>query len=248
MNLKPIFRYRLANNLRGVGVFFGIMALIMAAAIIGFTSVYMRIGNNVSGSFSAYGFASAVALFVFGITAIREDVRLALQNGTSRLTVFSAEVLSLVATAVILAAAGEALTALGQALTKSYDNLRIVDIFQLLFWQSSTESGMTFLQHAGSAACMTAMFICADLAGMFLSLIFYRLNKGWTITVAIAGPLLIFNGLPFLIYKFSGFFFPIGKFIVGSPQNFVLSMLLAAMITGAFNWLLLRHAPVKAAK
>ncbi|NLM77065.1 MAG: hypothetical protein GX173_03150, partial [Ruminococcaceae bacterium] len=44
-------------------------------------------------SFTGFGFAAAIFLFISGIVAIREDLRLFMQNGIGRKTTFVIQIL-----------------------------------------------------------------------------------------------------------------------------------------------------------
>jgi uncharacterized membrane protein (DUF485 family) len=90
MNLYPAFRYRFGNAVRGAGIFTGIMVAIVILVIGGICYASWN-GARVSGNFSAFGLSAAIAVFVTGICTIREDLRLMLQNGVGRRTVFAAE-------------------------------------------------------------------------------------------------------------------------------------------------------------
>jgi len=252
MNIMPAFRYRLAEAVKGALIFFGIMVLSMT----GVTSVIFYIGiqgGHISGNFSGFGIAAAIMMFVIGICTIREDLRLMLQNGMGRRTVFVTELLTIVTVALLLAALGELLVIAGQAVTSGWSNYYITDIFQIVYF-SEMGAHLTLTAHIASMACFFALYVCANLAGMFFSLLFYRLNKAWTIIVAIGAPLLLIFGLPNLLFWrgnpsfLSTALTKLFAFSFSTPWTLLLTFAVCAVLIAVVNWLMLRRAPVKPAK
>ncbi len=252
MNIAPAFRYRFADTARGAAVFFVIMVLVM----LGFSSLItftVNHGGRASGSFSAFGISAAVAMFVMGICTIREDVRLMLQSGVGRRTVFTVELLVMLLISLMLAAAGELLLAVTQAAVSSLRDLYVTDLFQMLFFRDMGRD-LTLAAHLQSILCYFGLYACANFTGMFISLVFYRLNKMWTIVVAVGAPIFFFVGLPLLIawQVFPDF---LGKAVIRlmtfsftSPWTLLLTFSVTIVLISAVNWLLFRRAPVKPVK
>lgn len=239
MKLKPAFRYQLIDYLKSSGVFFLVMVAVTTATLI--------LAARVSGtmSFSAFGFASVIFMFVMGIVAIRSNLRLCLQFGVSRRTGFAAALLATVCIALILSVAGELLMIAAQAVGHGLSNLTLWDTYQALFL-GSPEIPMSFGQHLGSALFNTALSVAACLFGMFFSLMFWRLNKFWTIAVAIAIPVFL-NVVPWLLYRLGIDLTPLVNWMIKAPGNFILVGLAVALFFTLINWLLLRRANIKAA-
>lgn len=254
MNIRPAFRYRFQSSMRSAVGFFGIMVLITAALAASFIRTTVSFGGEaVSGSVSAYGFASCITVFVLGICSVREDLRLAIQHGVSRRTVFVSELLSTLAVCLFLAAAGELLLATAQAVTAGYENLHITDMYYGIYadWQLQEYS---IGQHIEAMFFNLSLLLFANIAGMLLSLMFYRLNKAWTVIVAVGAPVIFFIGLPILMNaagpapKMSRLLTGFVDWVLSSPWVWIFVFILAAVVIAIINWLLIRRAPVIAAK
>lgn len=240
MNFKAAFRYNFKNLIGGSGrallIIFGIILILTL-----FVFVNRSGATTITGMFAV---TAAIFLFVMGIVGIRSDLRICLQFGVSRRTSFCSEIVAVFASSVILAAAGELLTGILQPLSNS-THFFASDLYQIIFLQG-TEI-LSFSQHMISALFNLSLFICAYIGGMFFSLLFWRLNKIWTVTVAIAIPFLM-NGIPILLDKLGVDFNPFLSWLSASPYHFVIMFLLIAAIVSVINWLVLRRANIKAAK
>lgn len=244
MNFKPSFRYQFSSFLKGSAVVYLILTIIAAALMIG--TMYVSTDSTSTFSFTGYSITATIFLFVMGIVNIRSDLRICLQFGISRRTSFVSELLAVLATSLIVAVAGELLTGIVQALSANNSKFYVADLYQLIYASEGTTS-LTFGQHAMSALLNTSLTFCACIGGMFFSLMFWRLNKVWTIVVAISIPLLI-NIVPIVLYKAGVDLEPLVTWIRSSPISFVLFFLLTATLFVIINWLLLRKANIKEAK
>jgi len=242
MNLKPAYRYQFMSLLKGTAVFYLIMIVIVTA----FLAVTINFGGSSSMTFGGYAFAAAVYLFVAGIVYIRSDLRLCLQFGVSRRTAFLSEILSFLSISAILAVAGELVTALVRVAASGNPNIFVLDFYQIVYL-GAEKVLPSFGHQAMSFLTNVAMFFCACTVGAFFSLMFWRLNKFWTIVVAISIPFAI-NGLPYLLIKLGVDFSRFFAWIASSPFCFILTCLVIAAAAVVIDWLLLRRANIKAAK
>ena len=87
MNFLPIFKYRLKDDLKAVGVFLLVTLLCTVLVIYGVLIMVSAIDERVVSNFSI---ALTVFSFVIGIVTVREDLRLGIQNGVSRGTSLAA--------------------------------------------------------------------------------------------------------------------------------------------------------------
>ena len=252
MNLRPAYKYRFCDMVKGIGVFYAIMVVVMTS-VMGMVSYTASNGSEVTGSFSAFVFAASITLFIIGITTIREDLRLMLQNGIGRRTVFVSELLVVLSVSLLLCVAGELLITIGQAVSANRSNVVITDIYQMLYTNGSNYH-MSLTQHVESIALAFGIYMFANLAGMFISLLFYRLNKMWMLITAIGVPIFIFIGLPVILTQtrpgllLESVFNMIVAFALKSPWALLICFLLTAVLIGIVNWLMMRRAPVKPVK
>lgn len=245
LNIRPTFYYKFSDTIKGVGVFYAVMIMVMFG-LMSLVSYTASNGSKASGSFSAYVFAATLTLFIIGISTIREDMRLMLQNGIGRRTIFVTELLVALSVSLLLALAGELLIAFGQAVTANRSNFFITDLYQILYAKGSSVN-MSLGEHFESIALAFGIYTCANLTGMFISLLFYRLNKIMTLAVAIGVPLLFIFGLPMMlargpVRRFLGMVF---EFALSSPWAMLLCFLLVSIFTGIFIWLFMKRAPLK---
>jgi len=244
MNLKPAFAFRFQTNLRSAAIF----CLIMAAICVLFFTVFtVSYNGRSSASFISFGFASAIALFVIGVTSVREDLRLGLQNGVGRRTVFFAQLLATISLSFALAVAGDLILLAEQALTALSPQFQVSDLFYA-FYTGGTVTGLPFGVHVQSILFSFLLFTFSGLTGAFLSLLFYRLRMPWKLIVGIGGPILLLNGVPILLYRLRVPLAPVFDFFRSGPQAVMLLLLLFSVLAALLTYLLLRRAPVKPAK
>lgn len=244
LNIRPAYRYQFGGFLKSAAVFY----LIMMAIITVFLISASRLGRNSYSytNFTAYSIATAVFMFVLGIVNIRSDLRLCLQLGVSRRTVFISAIAAVISVSLVLGATGELLTGVTQAAARSIPNCYVSDLYQLIYL-GSPEVALTLVQRILSALFNASLFIGACFFGMFFSLMFWRLNKLWTIIAAIAIPFVL-NGGPALLVKLGVDLNPFVEWTVSSPFNFILICLAGAAFFAIIDWLLLRRANIKATK
>ena len=248
LHIKRALIYKIKDSVIGIGIFYAIMVIVTMAFVTGSLRFIINLdGTNgtSSSSFNGFGVAAIIGVFVIGIVSIREDLRLFLQNGTGRQTVFVVESLAAVLISAVLAIGGEILVSIASALVRSYDRIMINDLYHLIYTEGSTRS-MTMMTHIESVLIFFVFFICANIAGTFISLVFYRLNKIWTVIVAVGVPLFLIFGLPVLISYFNISFAAPAAFLSSSPWALIAFALLLSLVISLFNWLLLRRAPIKA--
>ncbi|NCB51549.1 MAG: hypothetical protein EOM54_06680 [Clostridia bacterium] len=241
MRIKPSFMYRFSELLRASAIFLGFFIFVIAGSL-------MISSSTDSGTFniSAYEVSASITVFVFGIVTVREDLRLGIQNGVSRKSVFFAILLSSLLATCILAIVGDLITMLFVALSKNLGNVAAVSLYQLIIADETPWFRAPFSMHLSNVLLTFAMTMGASLAGSFISLVFYRLNKTWTIIVAVGTPLLLFYILPYGLSRCDIDFAALFSKISFTPANLTAFFAAAAALTAAFNFLLIRRAPIKA--
>ena len=252
-NIKTAFRYKFTSSLGSMLIFYLVMVVVMAGAVIGALRVSplnfsVGIGTSTEGHFSGYGMAAMIFLFVIGIVSIREDLRLFMQHGIGRRSLFITEILMIPTLSLMLAIGGELLVTIGRALTIPRSTIIISDLYQQIFMADSQKAGMDMMAHLESVLLFFALFVFTYASGMFISLIFYRLNKMWTIVVAIGVPLFLIFGLPALIITFKLDLIKPIEVLLSSFWLYFAFIMAFSVLINLFNWLMLRRAPVKAAK
>lgn len=245
--LKASLRYTLLDYSKGAAIFLGVIAGIM---LVFSTAVVWKAGDSVT-NISMGGFSASIFLFVLGIVGAREKQRLLNQFGVSRKTAYEAELISMAAVSVGVAAALELLTGIFQQLFAARPNFFVGDLYQLIYFNGFATSRMTLGQHAAALWFNAGLMLALGVFGQFFSLLFWRLSRKWTVAVGIAIPVLC-NGIPWAIYSWAP---GVGRWLglvvnfwAASSWNVVLSCLLFAAAGIGVNWLLLRRANLRSAK
>ena len=250
-NIAPALRYNLHDYFRAAGIFYVIIAVITVVIIATFLLQKQPAGSDYS--IIMFSMAATITVFVFGICSVRDDLRLCLQHGVGRISAFWAELVASVLVCLALAVACELLLALTQFATQNYDNIFVGDIYQLVFLREQT-GALSVSQHLAGILFSFPLLLVAHSCGMFFSLLFFRLNKRWTVIVAIGLPVFFLIGLPYLstIPAISHVLGPVVikslDFIFSGVGQWSLCLFLAALILTFLNWLLIRRTPIKAAK
>lgn len=241
MNVLPVYETRFRESLRGLGGFFVIFVVVMGLSLLGVLS---------DGRFfmtGAYEMAAAVTLFVHGICSVREDMRLASQNGVGRRSAFLGAYLASMTLALILAVAGELLCVLFGWFSRHMDNVTVSTLYELIYQRSQ----MDFGQHMISVLFAFGLYVMGNFAGSLISLIYYRLNRFWKIALSVGAPILMFTVVPVLLVRMGAFNPRLLQLLIrvaASPVTLSGAFLLAALVSAALGWLLMRRAPIRAAK
>lgn len=244
MNLKPVLTYRIKDSIYSIASFIAVIAVVT----ISFIFIALKSGNA-EFSLTAYGFPGAIMMLVVGIICVRETLRICLQFGTSRKTLFASEIVGSVFFSLIIAIAIELIIAAAQAATASYAEINVFDLFQILYLSPDLKT-LSFAQHIASTLVNCSLFISVYAAGAFISMLFYRLSKTWKIAVAIGVPVFFFILLPIgidflgLAEEISSSIMSVMNWISSDVVNWFLFFLGSAVIISAINWLLIRRAPV----
>ena len=247
LNIRPAFSFRFKEMIKSMGIFFFVMVALVAL-------IFLTTRNSGGETtFSAFGMASSVFMFIIGICTTREQLRLCIQMGAGRLTSFVSELLCACAITLCLCGSGELLMAATQAVTAGDPHVTITDIYQLFFVGLEKET-LTFSQHMLSLLTNASFGICAYVGGAFISLVFFRLNKTMKIVVAVGVPLLFILGFPLGIDflgvsdVFSASVTAVMNWMGESVGNWAISFLGTAVVFAVINWLIMRKSPITEAR
>jgi len=245
LNLKPALRYQLTTMSKAAAMVF---AIVFAVAIflhflVGFF-IEPETTVNIAGIVSTeadetfetfirvnqvnFGFVAIIFLFVAGVGGIREDLKLMLQHGMGRRTVYVSTLLgSLISSA---------------ALGIFCELLNLVTVFSI--------SGLNFQGGFFSGVLLhTLSFFLAWQLGTLISMIYYRLETMQKIIFSVLGGALIVFGIPRTITRLlthdAGAFEATLINIFTNPFVLVLPILVCGVLAATGNFLLLRRAQVR---
>ena len=242
IELKGALRYDIKSSMAGVVIFLVVMVVVW---LLNFILSFSFGGEGVYSS--GFEMGTAIFMFVLGINSIRQDLRIFLQNGRGRTTVFLSQLIITVVISAVMAVMAGLLIELFQLITAlGSPQMEYASFYSMV----GLTSGLgTFLN---TVAYTFLQCIPTFLFGMMVSLIYYRLPKLGRVIFSIAVPGVLFVGLrvwaannPALGNAFGAFI----KFVVDTLQTPL--MILAAFtlvmspIMALISWLLLRRAEVK---
>ena len=240
MNFLPIFKYRLKDDLKAVGVFLLVTLLCMVLVIYGIMIMVSEIDDRVVSNFSI---ALTVFSFVIGIVTVREDLRLGIQNGVSRGTSLAACFTANVV-ASLAAALGVTLVEWLSVTTQSTTNAALVSFYAMIYGEDASLAGQLRSFLLSFVWSGSAVFV-----GSFLSLLYWRLSKlwRWIVSLGMGAALILLLNATMIVGGFMdrvlGFFRWLGE----APVNLCMFLVGVAVVFAVFDWLLTRKAPITAA-
>lgn len=233
--------------------------LIMSLVIVALMSYVVITGylasrngfNGGHGSIGSLDFIMMIGVFVLGIVTVRDDYRIYVQNGLSRRTTFRAHIVTGILVPLTFTAAAYLLYLAGNALGAVAGNFSVTMLYELIYPQylaahpiAGTLLGLLMVVCWGAAA---------HYLGMFCSLLFYRLPKGWKIAVAITIPCLLVFGLPIISVAFLmhlpvtyELLYKLFVWLAAAPLNLTLAAVITALVVELINWFgLVRRVYIK---
>ena len=235
--LLTAVKYTYKRKLTTLLVMSVVLVALMAYVIIAGSLASQHGVHESHGSIGALDFIMMMGIFVLGIVTVRDDYRIFAQNGLSRRTTFRAHIVTGILVSLTFMAAAYLLFLLGNAIGAVTNNFSVTMLYEMMYPQYMVSSPV-----AGTVLGLM-MALCWGAAihylGMFCSLLFYRLPRGWRIAVAISIPCLLFFGIPMLsmvclfnlpiLYDFS---YKLILWLAASPLNMALVAVVIALLTG----------------
>ncbi len=240
MNFLPIFKYRLKDDLKAVGVFLLVTLLCMVLVIYGIMIMVSEIDDRVVSNFSI---ALTVFSFVIGIVTVREDLRLGIQNGVSRGTSLAACFTANVV-ASLAAALGVTLVEWLSVTTQSTTNAALVSFYAMIYGEDASLAGQLRSFLLSFVWSGSAVFV-----GSFLSLLYWRLSKlwRWIVSLGMGAALFLLLNATMIVGGFMDRVLAFFRWLGAAPVNLCICLVGVAIVFAVFDWLLTRKAPITAA-
>lgn len=240
MNFLPIFKYRLKDDLKTVGVFLIVTLLCMVLVIYGIMIMVSEINGRVISNFSV---ALTVFSFVLGIVTVREDLRLGIQNGVSRGTSLAACFTANVV-ASLAAALGVTLVEWLSVATQNTTNAALVSFYAMIYGEDASLAGQLRSFLLSFVWSGSAVFV-----GSFLSLLYWRLTKlwRWIVSLGMGAALLLLMNATMIVGGFMDAVLSFFRWLGEAPLNLSMFLVGVAVVFAVFDWLLTRKAPITAA-
>ena len=250
MRFLPVFKYRFKDCMYSMGVVILVMIALTALCFFGIVTFGSITRTDGSGEVimesTTMNFSMPVAIFMFvlAIVSIREDMRLGIQNGAGRGTVFLANTACMLVTSVVLNLAFFIVT----AVWNQFDTgVYIVDFFGALYTGEPFFESLDDL--AISSVVLLALSVFLAALGTFTSLMYWRLNKlgKWAVSIGIGAAVILFVDV---IIRYEVVAKALGRFLdwmIQTPWNTVLCLVVLAVVFYAFARLLVRRNAITAA-
>lgn len=240
MNFLPIFKYRLKDDLKAVGVFLLVTLLCTVLVIYGVLIMVSEIDERVVSNFSI---ALTVFSFVIGIVTVREDLRLGIQNGVSRGTSLAACFTANVVASMV-AALGVTLVEWLSVATQNTTNAALVSFYAMIYGEDASLAGQLRSFLLSFVWSGSAVFV-----GSFLSLLYWRLTKlwRWIVSLGMGAALLLLMNATMIVGGFMDAVLSFFRWLGEAPLNLSMFLVGVAVVFAVFDWLLTRKAPITAA-
>lgn len=250
MRFLPSFKYRFRDCMFSMGVVILVMIIITALCFFGIITFGQITRTDNSGEVimesTTMNFSMPVAIFMFvlAIVSIREDMRLGIQNGAGRGTVFLANTACMLVTALVMNIAFFLVT----AVWNQFDTgVYIVDFFGALYTGEPFFESLDDL--AISSAVLLALSVFLSALGTFTSLMYWRLNKfgKWAVSIGFGAAVILFVDV---IIRYEVVAKALGRFLdwlILTPWNTVLCFVVLSVVFYAFARLLVRRNSITAA-
>lgn len=239
MKLLRATAYRLNDIKKSVFIFYGvIMGIFLLSLLI---SHYFHADNiNINGA----GISTLIFVFIAGLTAFKAYLKMFLQNGISRLTLYLSAVLTFAALA-FLCALTDSLLSLAFTGRINYSSM-----YSLIYERSYIKDLLWSFTFYFLACCF----------GFFITALYYRMNTLLKVAVSTVVPFSVFIGLPIAtviypelnLWKIFTEFIPriLGIDLVHRTTNPFIAMgsfMLGSVILLALTYPLVRRATLKEA-
>lgn len=255
MNIFASFRYQMADQKKGILIYY---LVILAILLVFGLLLLVPSGVNGGSVFNGLSGVTAIYLFVASLCSFKENFGMALQNGTTRRSLFLGRLCTTGAVCAVVAVADQILTVVASLPRQFLGwNIASQSLFETLYGGALGEPMNPFLLSLCSVAFSFFVMLAASAVGYFITILFYRLNKVGKILVGAGVPCFFFFGVPLLkalgVWFLGGrpaeavvhFFSGLARFLLDQPQNAMLTYFGTFVAFSAFAWLLMRRAVVK---
>lgn len=246
MNIKAVTKYQINDYIKSIKVFYLVIILVMA--FFGVITTTDSSGNFYGGG-GVEG-STTIFLFILGLNSFKEAFLMMLQNGITRKTMFISRLITIFSTSVLMAVIDRFIVNLAGLLNDISDSFHFNGMYEMLF--EKREASLNIVAINIEAIVITiGVYAATMIAGYFITVLYYRMNKVLKIVVSIGVPTSILFILPILDHAlFEGkltkavgrmFTFVFGG-ETGNPYNLLISCLIFIIVAVGLIWLLIRKA------
>lgn len=250
--LGPAIRRDIKANFSGILSFCGTMLVIQILTLLSVLVIKVETNgevNRVLGGFSGFSLCAGIVMFVVGIAYVRENMRFLIQNGVGRTTAFLSETVTNLMYSFILAVYGEVSTYVFAFIAKEEGKIVFSDLYEMVF-ENTQVIGMPLAEHLKATLLVTIALFAASVAGMLISLVFFRLSKAWKIAVGVGVPVTVFIILPLAIVNFSWLrwigeaVMSVVEFAFSAPGNAIICFAVFGIVVWLLDGLIMKRAAI----
>jgi hypothetical protein len=254
MNLKVSVKYQLDENKRPVIIFYIIAFLLWAVSLIAIMPA--NGSDTIKGRLGGIELATIIFLFIAGMNSFRDTFRMFMQNSISRKTLFTGRLICVIVISGIMALIDTIINITGRIVIASVSKTFInQSFFEIIYGMRYNSQFPNFLFTVESILFAVASYSAASMFGYFITVLYYRLNKGGKIIVSVGVPVLLFITLPFVdsfilnsaiekgLKRFSLFAFGLSN--GAKPWMGIMTLVLTFLFFSGLSWLMIKKAAVK---
>ena len=222
--MKMALKYHLRHTVKPLIIFYLVILVFVILNTIGAASREGSASPSNGLNYCGLETATAIFLLVLGLNFFRENFLMFMQHSRSRSTLFVSGILAVLCLCAFTALIDSLLSLIASA-AGSYTT-----VYMALFHQRYASLGAT-ARVLESGLWHFCVYLVFSLTGLFITILYYRLNKALKLTVSIGVPVLLFIGLPYLWFRYDWnfrFFGLIDLIIKGVSGNYGMLPLLSA--------------------
>lgn len=243
MKLKPAVKYQIYQFKRPLIIYYLIIYVVFIFFIIENSSLTKQ---GVDARLGGIESASMIFIFIAGLNSFKETFKMFLQNGLSRKTLFISFVYTILPISAAMALI-DSINGVIASLVIKYD-----PAYMQFYGNRYIGSVSGILKYAEGFLWYFFAYAMLAMTGYFITVLYYRMNKGLKLLVSIGFPAFFFIILPMVdmdgkIYKGIGNFF---SFAWGykngyNPYFSMVTCTLIFALFGGLSYLLIEKAAAK---
>lgn len=249
MNLKVSIKYQLNEYKWSILVFYSAVISILSLLLF----FAMRSTNGLN-TFSIEGFegTSLIFLFFVGLFTFKDCFGLLIQNSISRKTIFISKLLSILIISIAMTLMDKIISFVVQHVIAGNESIYYLGLFREVF--SDVLRHNAFLLQIVSLLFNFTLYLTFITFGLFLNVLYYRMNKALQIAVSVGVPVCLFIIIPLIDARITNnaiqsTFFKTFNFAYGlsnhNPYYSIVTSILNFAFFSLLIWLLMRKATIK---
>ncbi len=252
MKINPSLKYQFSENIKQLiiyyPIFFSILTIMISLSMV----------STANTTFSGTELGSIVFIFVLGLNMLKSSFHFGLANSVSRKTIFSSFIFSIIPIASIMALVDIMTLFIFNGLLKIQYRSFFFQIYHNKYQSGSINSitlGLDFIGESLLWSIFIYTMIC--IIGLFITTLYYQMNKIARVIVSCGVPLTLFVVLPIIDSNITnGKIFPFlfnfikssmgfGSSNVGNPYISILTFTIISILLTGITYLMMRRATIK---